>query len=410
MLYNDTQSVWSVSKLTHAIKTQLQSAFPLVEVEGEISNLRHSGAGHQYFTLKDSHAVISAVLFRGQAAGIRIQPTDGRNVIVRGRIEVYPPRGSYQIIIDSLREAGRGALLEALEKRKQQLASEGLFEQDRKRPLLPYPRRVAVITSPTGAAVRDILQVLSRRAAAPRITILPTPVQGMEAAQMIADQLKRAVNYRLGDVIILARGGGTLEDLMPFNEEIVVRGIAESPIPIVCGIGHEIDVSLADLAADVRAATPSAAAELVSDRSEDLLMRVRGFRREAADVLSQRITDTHRRLEHCSIDRMNSFIKSRIELALRQSDDAFRQLCMRTDERLAILRKRLDSASGTISNASPQSILARGYARVTQNSRGIYSAGMLTAGDVIGIRFSEDEVSARVIETDQREIGNDGRI
>ncbi len=405
MLNNDTQPVWSVSQLTHAIKTQLQSTFPMIEVEGEISNLRHSGAGHQYFTLKDSHAVISAVLFRGQAAGLRIQPTDGMNVVVKGRIEVYPPRGSYQIIIDSLREAGRGALLEALEKRKQQLASEGLFDQDSKLPLLPYPRRVAVITSPTGAAVKDILQVLSRRAAAPRITILPTLVQGMEAAHMIADQLERAVNYKLGDVIILARGGGTLEDLMPFNEEIVVRSIAKSPIPIVCGIGHEIDVSLADLAADVRAATPSAAAELVSDRSEDLLMRVKGFRRESVDVLSRRIADTHHRLEHCSIDRMHSFIRARIELELRQSDDAFRKLCTEANERLAMLRKRLDSASGTISNMSPESILARGYARVTQNGRGIDSACKLNSGDVIEIRFSEDVASARIIETDKRETG-----
>ncbi|MDF1568301.1 MAG: exodeoxyribonuclease VII large subunit, partial [Spirochaetaceae bacterium] len=277
--------LWSVSELTSAIKYCLEDEFPSVRVQGEISNCRPSGAGHVYFTLKDSGSVISAVLFRGRAAGSALRPEDGISVVASGKIDVYPPRGSYQLIVDSMEPAGKGALLEALELRKRALAAEGLFDMDRKKSLPPYPRRVAVVTSPTGAAVRDILQVLSRRAAAPRVTILPTPVQGNDAPGKIADQLARASSYSMGDVVILARGGGSIEDLMCFNDEIVVRAVAACSLPVVSGVGHEIDVTLADLAADVRAATPSAAAELVSDRSEDLLIRARGVRRDAAGLL-----------------------------------------------------------------------------------------------------------------------------
>jgi len=256
----DARPIWSVSELTGAIKGCLETEFPSVRVEGEVSNCRPSGAGHVYFTLEDEGAVLSAALFRGRAARIPIRPADGMQLLVEGKIDVYPPRGSYQLIVENLREAGRGALLEALERRKKALDAEGLFAVERKRALPPYPRSVAVITSPTGAAIRDILQVLARRAAAPRVVVLPAPVQGADAPAALASQLRRAGAYRLGDVVILARGGGSLEDLGAFNDEAVVRAVADCPLPVVSGVGHEIDVTLADLAADVRAATPSAAA------------------------------------------------------------------------------------------------------------------------------------------------------
>ena len=389
--------VWTVSDLTEAIKVKLDE-FPVIRVKGEISNTRPSGAGHIYFTLKDSKAVISAVLFRGRAVRCPVKPADGMQVTAEGRIDVYPPRGSYQLIVESIEGEGRGALLAALEERKQRLKREGLFDQDKKKPLPPYPRRVAVITSPTGAAVRDILQVLGRRSAAPRVTILPAQVQGADAAGQIADQLRRAWVYRLGDVVILARGGGSLEDLMPFSEEAVVRAAAMCPLPVVSGVGHETDVSLADFAADVRAATPSAAAELVSDRSEDLLIRARGFRREAADILGMRLVTAGNVLRRFGRRELSRFITARLDEAARRSDEARRELCRAAGERLGRYRQRLDMARQLAAEASPAAIMERGYAQVRREGHLITDAAELTAGDSVELRFARGRAGARIKE------------
>lgn len=389
--------VWSVSGLSFAIKEKLKETFSPLMVEGEISNCRPSGAGHVYFTLKDRDAVISAVLFRGQSASLRIQPSDGMKVIVSGTIDLYPPRGMYQLIVKELKKSGRGDILEAIEERKQRLALEGLFKQERKRPLPPYPRHIAVVTSPTGAAIRDILQVLARRTAAPLVTILPTLVQGNEAAQMIADQITRADKYHLGDVIILARGGGSGEDLMPFNEEVLVRSIAVCELPVICGVGHEVDVSLADLAADVRAATPSAAAELVSDRSEDLLLRARGFRKEAQDILQTRISDSHRRLLHCGREELINLARNRMEFTMRKSDDAHQILCKGAQEWIGDLRQRFELARQSLSDSSPKSLLNRGYARIMHDGKGVCSAEELVEGEHVTIHFSKDMAMAKVL-------------
>jgi len=376
MYSHEGRPVWSVSELTLAIKGQLEEGFPSLSVEGEISNCRPSAAGHIYFTLKDSSAVISAALFRGKASRVEEQPRDGSRVVVSGKIDVYAPRGSYQLIVDNIRAAGRGALLEALEKRKRALASEGLFDQEKKKPLPPYPRRVAVVTSPTGAAVRDILQVLSRRSAAPRVTILPAPVQGSAAPEKIAAQIKRAAAYKLGDVLIIARGGGSLEDLMAFNEEVVVRAVAACPLPVISGVGHEIDISLADLASDVRAATPSAAAELVSDRSEDLLLRARGFRREAAGLLYSRLESAGHRLEKSGFSELNRLTTRRLEEAM------------------------LELAGRSLKEASPAALMDRGYARVSlkndPRNRSITDSEGLSENDEIRVEFARGAAEARI--------------
>ncbi|OQX28488.1 MAG: exodeoxyribonuclease VII large subunit [Spirochaeta sp. LUC14_002_19_P3] len=389
-----SKPIWTVSEITNALKEMVQEEFPFIEVEGEISNYRPSGVGHVYFTLKDAGAVIAAALFRGRSEQIQVKPADGMKVIASGQIDIYPPRGTYQLIVENLREAGRGHLLETLEERKRKLAAEGLFDQARKKALPPYPRHVAVITSPTGAALRDILQVLNRRSAAPRITVLPTLVQGGEAAQMIADQLRRAAVYNLGEVVILARGGGSLEDLMPFNEEVVVRAIAECPLPVISGVGHEVDVTLADLAADIRAATPSAAAELVSDRSEDLLLRVKGFRREAADILQNRLSQTRRRLDRADRPALLDLLRSKLMVAMRRADEAQSALRLGANKHLDALNRRRELALRSIMDSSPHAILARGYARITRKSEDIASAAMLSAGDNIDIHFAEDRASA----------------
>ncbi|MCK5735651.1 MAG: exodeoxyribonuclease VII large subunit, partial [Spirochaetaceae bacterium] len=392
MFSSEGRTIWSVSELTSAIKSQLENTFPSVSVEGEISNCHPSSAGHIYFTLKDSNAVISAALFRGRAARVEEQPRDGMQAVISGKIDVYAPRGSYQIIVDNVKAAGQGALLEAMEKRKRALEAEGLFDQKNKLPLPPYPRRVAVVTSPTGAAVRDILQVLSRRSAAPRITILPTPVQGSEAPAKIAAQIKRAGAYGLGDVLIIARGGGSLEDLMAFNEEVVVRAVAECQLPVISGVGHEIDISLTDLAADVRAATPSAAAELVSDRSEDLLLRARGFRREAAGLIRARLDTAERQLEKSGISELTHTASRRLEEAMRSSDEALGELKRAADERLGPLRRRLELAGRSLNDASPKAVMARGYARVSLKKplRGpsITDSDQLSTEDEITLEFA----------------------
>jgi exodeoxyribonuclease VII large subunit len=396
MFADEGRPIWSVSELTRAIKDQLEETFPRVQVEGEISNCRPSGAGHIYFTLKDSGAVISAALFRGRAARVAEKPADGMQAVVTGKIDVYPPRGSYQLIVENVRASGRGALLEALEERKKRLAAEGLFSLEKKKLLPPYPRRVAVVTSSTGAAIRDILQVLARRAAAPLITVLPTLVQGAEAPASIAAQVRRAAAYNLGEVIIVARGGGSLEDLAAFNEEIVVRAIAECPLPVISGVGHEIDVSLADLAADVRAATPSAAAELVSDRSEDLLLRARGFRRDAAGNLSGRLDAAGRRLKGCSGSELRRLASGRLEDAMRGSDDARRNLGTAVSERLNMLRRRLELAERSLEDASPRAVMERGYARVTRRGESITDAGVLNVDDGVLLEFARGTADARI--------------
>ena len=271
-----------VSEITALIKNTLEQTFYGVAIEGEISNYRPAASGHLYFTLKDSDSMIQAVMFRGKASRLDFTPGDGQLVIARGNVSVYAKRGNYQILCDSLKKAGEGELLALLEKRKRLLAAEGLFEEERKQSLPLYPARVAVITSPTGAAIRDILRVLGRRSAGIDLVVLPSVVQGDAAAESIANQLRVANDHNLGDVIIVGRGGGSLEDLLPFSEEVVVRAIAESKIPVISAVGHEIDIALSDLVADVRAPTPSAAAEIVSAQREELLQRV--------NIASERIT------------------------------------------------------------------------------------------------------------------------
>ncbi len=409
MFSSEKRPVWSVSELTRAIKGQLEDTFPSLSVEGEISNCRPSAAGHIYFTLKDSNAMISAALFRGKASRVEEQPRDGMQVVVSGKIDVYAPRGSYQIIVDNVKAAGKGTLLEALEKRKRALGAEGLFDQEKKQPLPPYPRRVAVITSPTGAAVRDILQVLARRSAAPRVTLLPTMVQGSEAPVRIAAQIRRAAAYNLGDVVIIARGGGSLEDLMAFNEEVVVRAVAACPLPVISGVGHEIDISLADLASDIRAATPSAAAELVSDRSEDLLLRARGFRRETAGLLSARLDTAGRRLGKVGIRELSHLATGRLEETMRGSDEARRELERAAAERLQPLRRRLELAGRSLNDASPKAVMARGYARVSlrsdPNGRSISDSEHLKENDEIRVEFARGTADARV-----SKLHNDSKI
>ncbi|MCP5508833.1 MAG: exodeoxyribonuclease VII large subunit [Chlamydiales bacterium] len=255
-----TQSIWTVSQLTQAIKTQLEQRFSYVQVKGEISNLKIQASGHIYFTLKDAGSQVSSVLFRGNATRLARMPRDGDEVICKAEVSVYLPRGQYQMIVREMQFSGVGDLLLKFHELKEKLAREGLFE--RKRPLPAFPKVIGVVTSPTGAVIQDILNVLKRRSPGFQLILNPVKVQGAGAANEIAEAIDFFNRHQLADVLIVGRGGGSLEDLWPFNEECVPRAVARSQIPVISAVGHETDVSLCDFAADVRAPTPSAAAEI----------------------------------------------------------------------------------------------------------------------------------------------------
>jgi exodeoxyribonuclease VII large subunit len=320
--------IYTVSGLTREIRDRLETHFSLVWVSGEVSNLRQPLSGHFYFTLKDAGAQLRAVLFKGNHQHLRFKPQEGSQFLCRGRLTVYEPRGEYQLVVDYLEPLGLGALAQAFEALKTRLQAEGLFDAALKKPLPFLPRKIALVTSPTGAAVRDLLRLLRQRCPGMEILIYPVKVQGAEAAGEIAQALDDLSAYPGVEVIVLARGGGSLEDLWPFNEEAVARAIHRCRVPVVSAVGHEVDVTIADFAADVRAPTPSAAAELVAPERAELKRRLDRRAAALARALSGRL-ETARRY---------------VVLLTRGLPDMQRRLVdlrLRTDERAEILLRRL---------------------------------------------------------------------
>ncbi|AHK16214.1 exodeoxyribonuclease VII large subunit [Thalassolituus oleivorans] len=287
--------VFTVSQLNQRARQLLEISFSSVRVEGEISNLARPSSGHWYFTLKDSGAQIRCAMFRSRTSQLKFLPKEGDHVELRGNVSLYENRGDYQLIVDSMKPAGEGALLLAFQQLKNRLAAEGLFDPARKRPL-PVIKRIGLVTSPTGAAVHDMLTVLKRRWPAMEVDIYPTPVQGREATQQIVDAIGRANRDNRVDAIIVGRGGGSLEDLWCFNEEIVARAIAASQLPVISAVGHEVDITIADFAADVRAPTPSAAAELVSPDQQDVIQRLQQMQRRLAQSMRQHLQRQQQRI------------------------------------------------------------------------------------------------------------------
>ena len=292
-----SRQIFTVSQLTKEIKSLLEKNFSMIWISGEVSNLRMPSSGHSYFTLKDEKAQIPSVMFRGQLRQLRFELEDGINIIGLGRISVYEPRGSYQIILEYAEPKGAGALQLAFEQTKQKLAAEGLFDAERKKPLPFLPHTVCVITSPTGAAIQDIFNIILRRFSTICIKVLPVRVQGAAAPDEIVAALQLAKQKIVPDVIILARGGGSIEDLAAFNSESVARAIYESDIPIVSAIGHETDFTIADFVSDVRAPTPSAAAELVAPVKVELLSRCLELRQRCYKSISQIVSAYEGRLD-----------------------------------------------------------------------------------------------------------------
>ncbi len=436
-----TREVYTVARLNREVKALIEGGFPLIWIEGEISNLARPSSGHMYFSLKDAQAQVRCALFRQQQRALGFTPKDGLQVLARARVSLYEGRGEYQLIVEHLEEAGEGALRRAFEALKQRLSQEGLFDLAHKKPLPRLPRRIGVITSPTGAALRDIVTTLRRRFPAIEPRLYPVPVQGQGAAEKIAAAIARAVRDGDCDALIVARGGGSLEDLWPFNEEVVARAIYTCPVPIVSGVGHETDFTIADLVADARAPTPTAAAEMLSpDQAEWLsayaaiqarlvrLMRERltnhqqhldwlGARlvhpRERLARLRQHLRELGMRLQLSQSGRMNSrhtrllMLSGRLmqsaprgrvrELALGFSHQS-KRLARAMRHRLEHYQQRLQSTAQSLNTLSPLATLERGYAIVSRADSGavLRAASQVRRGERIEARLARGRLACLV--------------
>ena len=445
----------SVSELTSEVRGALENRFSNVWVEGEISNFKAAASGHWYFTIKDEWSQLRATCFRGVNTRIRFRPSDGLQVRARGRLTVYEPRGEYELMVEALDPVGAGALRVAFEQTRERLQAEGLFDEELKRPLPLLPRRVGVVTSPTGAAIRDILHVIARRTRTVHVLLAPTRVQGEHAGEEISRAIRRLNEYadectRCGheeesiDVIIVGRGGGSAEDLWAFNEEQVARAIRASRIPVISAVGHETDVTIADFAADLRAATPSAAAELVAAREDEIealilnlardmfravrfqLMNARTRVQEAA--MSHGFDDVQARLREASgrsveaRHRLETLARLRVERARRRADSSIARLapvrlsanvadarvrlrlaCAKRDAAIdssfEVARARLGVMTASLDALSPLKVLKRGYS-IAQDEAGqlIRQAQAVSVGGTLRLKLAEGSLRCRVLE------------
>lgn len=333
---DDNLPILTVSQLTQAIKLSLETTFPFICLHGEISNFKEQTSGHLYFSLKDADAQISAVMFKGDAALLKVKPKSGDQVVVKGAINVYPAKGNYQIIIRELSYAGIGLLLQKLEELKIKLHKKGWFKSDRKKPLPHLPKRIGVVTSPTGAVIQDIIHILTRRFSGFHLILNPVKVQGEGAAEEIAKAINDFNLHDNVDVMIVGRGGGSLEDLWAFNEEIVAEAIFNSRIPIICAVGHETDHTIAEYVADIRAPTPSAAAEMVIAEKAELIHRLSVFQKRAQQTVRHLIDKNRHRLDRFIKHPLILRPQTLIDLRLQRLDD----IKEKADERMKLLLRR----------------------------------------------------------------------
>ena len=398
--------IFSVEDLTQLIKQTLEGSFFGLTVEGEIFNFRPAASGHWYFELHDSEAAIQAVMFKSKSWRVPFIPKNGDRIIITGGVSVYAKRGIYQIICETMKLAGTGDLLALLEQRKRAFAAAGYFDAERKRPLPSYPKRVGVVTSPTGAAIRDILQVLKRRNPTIDVVVLPALVQGENAGSQIAAQIENANRFNLADVLIVGRGGGSLEDLFPFSDQRVIEAIVASNIPIISAVGHETDWALSDYAADMRAPTPSAAAELVSPPLSEILQAYTSRIGTMAHLLRNRLELTKSRLALFTPERMNEYFRRRLEEGHLRTDDNREQMVRIMNEKLHLFRSKLKLIKSELEALSPLAVLKRGYAIVTQGPKStiVSNAQQLEINKKIAIQFASGSAEAITKTINQEEI------
>ncbi|MCM2303500.1 MAG: exodeoxyribonuclease VII large subunit [Elusimicrobia bacterium] len=392
-----SRRVFTISELNSQVHQLLEASFPELWVEGEISNCKAYPSGHTYLSLKDDKAQIKAVLFKGSSFGVKFKFTDGLKILARGRVTSYEPRGDLQFIISAAEPREKGALQLALEQLKAKLMAEGLFDESRKKPLPPFPKSVGVVTSGQGAAVRDIIHVLSRRWPGLSIRVWPVKVQGPGAAAEIADAI-RGFNELAPDtdVLLVGRGGGSIEDLWAFNEEPVARAIAASDIPVISCVGHETDTTIADFGADLRAPTPSAAAEMAVPEKAAIRDRVA----ELVDAMAQDLRDAleslSRRLQYAASHPLLKDPRRLWEQRVQRVDDLAMRLPEALRRRLETLGLRLGAAAGRLDAISPLNVLARGYAIATSKGKVLTSPRQVRKGDPVTVRLSEGELNCEV--------------
>jgi exodeoxyribonuclease VII large subunit len=417
-----TGEILSPSQLNTLARDLLEGAFPMVWVEGELSGVSRPASGHLYFCLKDARAQVRCAMFRPKAGWLKFAPREGVRVLARGRLTLYEARGEYQLVLDHMEEAGEGALRRAFEELKAKLAAEGLFDEGRKRPLPAYVRRLAVITSSSGAAVRDVLSVLGRRFPLLEVDVLPTLVQGSTAAAQITAMLQRASASGRYDVVLLARGGGSLEDLWAFNDEALARAIAASAVPVVSAIGHETDFSLSDFAADLRAPTPSAAAELLVPHADDLRRRLRATAQRMVATHRARMRQAMQRADRASLRLQALRPQARLQLLARRQAEALRRLqsawARRVERDRARMRREATGLRGThpsrrlaadalrlrglarsLSAISPLATVARGYSILLHpDGRVVRSVADASPGDALDARVTDGTLKLRVLD------------
>jgi exodeoxyribonuclease VII large subunit len=392
--------ILTVRELTTYLRELLEGDEQLADlwVEGEISNVTRSSAGHIYFTLKEAEAQVACILFRGYASRLDALPTDGEAVLVHGRVSFYEAGGKLQLYVDTIRSLGVGPLYLRFQELKAALEAEGLFAPERKRPLPRFPRCIGVVTSPTGAVIRDILNILKRRYPPARVILSPTLVQGKEAAPLIVAALERLWRFPV-DLIIVARGGGSLEDLWAFNEEIVARSIRASPVPVISGVGHETDFTIADFAADVRAPTPSAAAEIAVPDATELRKMLAERRRRLRQVLERRLVTARQALEtqRRHLQRLSPL--NLVAQRRQRVDEQIDRATVRLRYRLEIARERLEGLSGRLAALDPQATLRRGYAIVHRCVDGVVvvSPAQVARGDRLDVRVRDGSFEAGVL-------------
>ncbi|HVW08580.1 MAG TPA: exodeoxyribonuclease VII large subunit, partial [Bryobacteraceae bacterium] len=437
--------IYTLRELSDGIRASLEARFTNIWVSGEISSCKMAPSGHCYFTLKDADAQIKCVCWRLSWMRLKFKPKDGIEVLVRGRIDIYEQRSEYQFVVEVIEPRGHGALQLAFEQLRDRLRAEGLFEEARKRPLPRFPRRIGIVTSPKGAVIRDFIEVLSKRFPGLHVRLFPAQVQGVTAVEEVCRGLSFFGAGGWAQVIVLARGGGSLEDLWTFNEEAVARAIAASPIPVVSAIGHETDVTIADFVADLRAPTPSAAAAMIICEQRELVDRIASREARLAELMRYRFAMLHRRLRDQTVDHAASTLHRAIARRMQRVDENtsrisaaartrlaaherrrrqleerlrffdLRPRVARSRERLNLLthraeslarerilqpRRRLETAETKLGQLNPRLVLARGYAIVLDDAGAIVRNALgARAGDTVKLMFAEDAVKARVTES-----------